>query len=565
MSRLRLKLSSEGKELAELNYTQRAREISSGHHARIQQLQGGVRSGATRAAIDAEYLAMARESAQAFVDAYLEEYLKEDKLPDESEQSDIGHGISNIVRTCSANELYTPLASSTEAFRLLPLQLYREFQERVRRLELESKRAKPAAPPAGNIHYTTNIHGPNYGGIQQGGQSNTQAAYGLPATQPASPSSAPAAENKSTTTGDEEAGDKLYRQVLSLSNDWDTVDEAKAQLIIEYANDAIEAFGKTNQDKKVELRKLADRAEQIISPASIDTFKKRAERLILRFIYPKSTKLRNGVLTIAGIILILSTAIPLLLNIRVPEKPSPPAKQKIVVILSDVTISLTPPEYEKAANLTADILDRMPHKTRYAVFPIQAEPARVLPIIPSGVTDTSFGELPEKNRIGRRAALVEAITDQYRRRRGSSQHKSCIINLLTFAKEQLDELSRGDDVDPNNAEYELFILSDMEENCDDTPIGRINLLPRNIKDEINRMSYAEWSLPAPNLSNIRITVIFPLTPESSLTLDRRPKDNQLKEFWRNVFIKCGFQPDWFWDNTHITWISNGTLPSRLNR
>jgi hypothetical protein len=562
MRRLRLKLSHEGKELAEIKHRELSHQITKRHYDRIQQLEGGQRSGATKAAIDREHFDMARELAEGWIEAYLDEYVREDLIPDDGEVSEMGFKIEEIVKSCSGSQLYTPLASSAEAFRILPMQIYKRLQDRVRRMQLESKRVKPAAPPSGPIHYTTNIQGPNYGGIQQGGQSNTQSVSSTSTSPVAAEDSPRATEKESKKPEDEEAGNKLYDQVLSLSKTWEAVDEAKAQLIVEYAKDAIELFGKTNQDKKVELRRLSDRAEQIISPDSIDTFRKRSEKFFLRLVYPKSPRLRNAVLAIAGLAIVLSFTIPLLRNIQLPET-TPPAKQKIAVILPDVTISLTQEENKKVASLTADILDNLPDETRYAVFPIQAEPVRVLPIIPSDIIRNISGPFGEIRRKERRAALEREITGYYQRARNGQLRKSCIINLLSFAKDQLDEMSKAQGVDPTRTEYELFILSDMEENCEDSPIGEV-ILDRGIREAIQRSSYT-WMSPPPNLSNVRITVIFPLVPTSSEEFRRRPKDSQLKEFWRNVLANCGLKQEWFWDNEHITWISNGALPSRLSK
>lgn len=80
-----------------------------------------------------------------------------------------------------------------------------------------------------------------------------------------------------------ERANNLYSLVITMSQDWQSVDAAKAKLIIEYAKDAIELFGKTNQEKKVELRKIVEEAEHIVPPDSVDSLKKRAERLALKY------------------------------------------------------------------------------------------------------------------------------------------------------------------------------------------------------------------------------------------------------------------------------------------
>jgi hypothetical protein len=217
-----------------------------------------------------------------------------------------------------------------------------------------------------------NIYGHNLGSIQQGGQNNTQSSP---------PSFQSGVEKESPK---EESANKLYDQVVNLTKDWDAVDEVKAQLIIEYAKDAIEDFGKTNQDKKVELRRLIDKAEHVTSPDSIDTFKKRAEKTVLRFVYPKNLKLRNTTLLIIGILTLAVLILPFLLGswnlknklVGKLNEGGLGAKSKIVIIVADTTSSLSPTENEKVATIAVNILDSLPINTKYAIYPIQNDPQR---------------------------------------------------------------------------------------------------------------------------------------------------------------------------------------------
>ncbi len=112
-----------------------------------------------------------------------------------------------------------------------------------------------------------------------------------------------------------EQANTLYLQVMQMAQDWKNIDVPKAQLIIEYSKDAIESFGSTNQEKKIELKRIMENAEQVIPPDSIDSFKKRAEKIILKVIYPKKPKLRNALLVILGLAIFLSIAAPLYLQL----------------------------------------------------------------------------------------------------------------------------------------------------------------------------------------------------------------------------------------------------------
>jgi hypothetical protein len=109
---------------------------------------------------------------------------------------------------------------------------------------------------------------------------------------------------------------RLLQQARAMSRDLSSVDEPKAVLIIEYARDAIDLFGKTHQTQKVELRKIIERAESAVAPESIDSLKKRAEKLFLRLIYPKDPRLRNAFLALGGLVIVASLAAPLVIKLR---------------------------------------------------------------------------------------------------------------------------------------------------------------------------------------------------------------------------------------------------------
>jgi hypothetical protein len=98
---------------------------------------------------------------------------------------------------------------------------------------------------------------------------------------------------------------ELYDRIKELSRHWNSVDDDIARRIIELADDAIKEFGSTNQDKKVELRKIRIEAERILPPATFEELKKRGEGHLLQ----KSLRNRRTVkylplIFVIGIILI---------------------------------------------------------------------------------------------------------------------------------------------------------------------------------------------------------------------------------------------------------------------
>jgi hypothetical protein len=121
----------------------------------------------------------------------------------------------------------------------------------------------------------------------------------------------PNAQSQGGNGGDIHRARRLFQQAKTMSNDLLSIDEAKAQLILEYARDAIDLYGKSHQKEKVELRRVIEQVERALPPDSMDTLRKRAEKLFLRLVYPRNARLRNTVLFIIGLATVVSLAAPL--------------------------------------------------------------------------------------------------------------------------------------------------------------------------------------------------------------------------------------------------------------
>jgi hypothetical protein len=90
------------------------------------------------------------------------------------------------------------------------------------------------------------------------------------------------------TTGKEDLtlANQLYEKVKSLIQNSAALDETKARIIVESADDAIKEFGNTNQEKKVELREWKKRAELVLPPCTIEELRKRGEGQVIRKVFP---------------------------------------------------------------------------------------------------------------------------------------------------------------------------------------------------------------------------------------------------------------------------------------
>lgn len=105
--------------------------------------------------------------------------------------------------------------------------------------------------------------------------------------------------------------EQLYNKVKSLIQETKPLDERTARIIVESADDAIKEFGSTNQEKKVELRRIKSEAEDALPPVTVEELRKRAEGKALKTIHPKSKIARN----IFYAVLILVIAIIALIGI----------------------------------------------------------------------------------------------------------------------------------------------------------------------------------------------------------------------------------------------------------
>lgn len=93
---------------------------------------------------------------------------------------------------------------------------------------------------------------------------------------------------------------ELYERVKTLIQTTDPLDQQTARLVVETSDDAIEEFGNTNQDKKLELRKWKAEAEAVLPPLTIAELKDRAEAQILAKGYPTRKLPRKILLYVIG-------------------------------------------------------------------------------------------------------------------------------------------------------------------------------------------------------------------------------------------------------------------------
>jgi len=171
-------------------------------------------------------------------------------------------------------------------------------------------------------------------------------------------------------------------------------------------------------------------------------------------------------------------------------KKDPQQKEKMVFIFCDVTTSLEGTERAEVARMAADILNHLPPGTSYKVYPIQAETSALAQInrkessIPPREKDEGLQMLLENRRkqglINELANISKETNTPQDEGERRDDNRTCILNALNFADNQFKQFSA------ERYDRELVIISDMLEECTDTPLKRpVNIKKPNITPELN--------------------------------------------------------------------------------
>jgi hypothetical protein len=230
------------------------------------------------------------------------------------------------------------------------------------------------------------------------------------------------------------------------------------------------------------------------------------------------------------------------------------------LFLLDATSSLNDAEHKQVAELATQLLKVLPPAAKYGMYPIQIESDRVPAILPDDDVPAQETDVEERDyATNKLPELEKRLVDNLQRSyktgdRIADDRRSCIINMLWFAEDHLKQLSGASVLDPNNT-YRLVIISDMVEECGTSPFGEVRLNKKDIGAEIKLADNFTQITSPPDLSNVHVTVIFPLAKESPMDLSRRPSDRDLRAFWKKILSHCQVQDE------KLEWISTGQLPN----
>lgn len=238
----------------------------------------------------------------------------------------------------------------------------------------------------------------------------------------------------------------------------------------------------------------------------------------------------------------------LLFSCDAPDSVPKESAQKVVaIIFCDITASVDSSSIHQVARNAAKLLLKFPQGSILYFLPIDETPfvEPILkfnkPLIGSKVTD----RIKNKRKIADAARILHnKILSRYREINADieSQNfpRSCIIQTLEVAHRIFLQFPSR-----NQYAYELIYLSDMLEECEDSPVGKIFLTDKNYNHAEKKIR--KYS-PAFSLSDVNLTVIaaFEKHREHTTYINYEKR----KAIWKQIFMKAGFSEEQF-NNSHF--------------
>src|SRR5262249_46064272 len=109
-----------------------------------------------------------------------------------------------------------------------------------------------------------------------------------------------------------------------------------------------------------------------------------------------------------------------------------------------------------------------------------------------------------------------------------------ILDTLEFAQNRFKEF------DQKKTDFELVYVSDMIEECNETPLGQpISLVQTKMSEAIKLAEDTNLKL---DLSNSNVSMIIPATNDTYKTRGR-PNLSDLRKFWEATLLHCGFSKE----------------------
>jgi len=220
-------------------------------------------------------------------------------------------------------------------------------------------------------------------------------------------------------------------------------------------------------------------------------------------------------------------------------------KQVIAVIYCDLTTSVDSLSIRKVALDAQTLLLKFPPGSVLYFYRIDHTPF-VNPILKfkKPMQGRTSSEIAKNRMVARKAAvgihdnILQLYKDINADPRNNTVARSCIIRCLETAH---GLFSQYRSIPGSDFDFELIFLSDMLEECQDSPAGDIFLHRQYYDEMIQRISNYQ---PGFDLSYANVSIIISL--EFTTGQSRYFNAEQLKTFWKTVFSKVGFTDDQFY-------------------
>lgn len=216
-------------------------------------------------------------------------------------------------------------------------------------------------------------------------------------------------------------------------------------------------------------------------------------------------------------------------------------RPKAMVILVDVTSSLTEGQHESSKRVVQEIIRGCRTLDSFRIYPIHQDPQRSTAIAYNVLHPVSnTGERLQREReLARQSREVAEYLDYLYERvnqDGAPERRSCIIESLQLPPQVFEDLDRS-----RFDSLEVILVSDMIEDCPRSPFSAaVDLDTRDISRQIDIVR-REGSRLSCSLEDIAVTVVLPpaLDALTSSSQQRRPPVAELREFWRLLLENCG--------------------------
>jgi hypothetical protein len=151
---------------------------------------------------------------------------------------------------------------------------------------------------------------------------------------------------------------ELYDRVKTLIHDAAPLDVNKARVIVELAEDAVKEFGNTNQEKKVELKSIKEKAEEALPAKTVEELRKRAEGFIIDKAFPLKPRRRALLYVAVGVLIVVAFLAPFIAWLLSNAKPQPKNENSNAV----TAVNSTPPANQQKPPHNTDGIQTAPVK-----------------------------------------------------------------------------------------------------------------------------------------------------------------------------------------------------------